>query len=183
MTANRRQQATADSLSPIKRRGRPSPMVTWQGKTYQSSELAEQRGIPKTLFNVWLSRYGVDGAMKKELGGAKIYASVAARRQAIYDIVEEQQPMTVRAVYYQAVVHGLITKDEKGYGTIKNDRTMLRKGEVDGLVMPYEWIVDNTRSIISPFGYNSVSEALEELSDNYRVNLWKDADLPRHRLP
>jgi hypothetical protein len=42
--------------------------------------------------------------------------------------------------------------------------------------LPYEWIVDNTRRVIEGYAYNSVADALTQTAENYRVNLWKDAD-------
>ena len=38
---------------------------------------------------------------------------VGTLRNALRDIVEEQQPMTVRQVFYQATVHGLVEKERK----------------------------------------------------------------------
>ena len=62
-------------------------------------------------------------------------------RQLLYDIVEEQQPMTVRQVFYRAVVKGYVEKTEKGYGYIQRDLvTMRREG-----AMPYDWIIDVIR--------------------------------------
>ena len=41
-------------------------------------------------------------------------AEMAERREALFDIVAEQQPMTVRQVFYQATVRGVIEKTEAG---------------------------------------------------------------------
>lgn len=42
-------------------------------------------------------------------------AEVEARRKALYAIVEAMKPMTVRQVFYQATVRGIIDKSEAGY--------------------------------------------------------------------
>jgi hypothetical protein len=64
-------------------------------------------------------------------------------RDLLYEIVTEQRPMTVRQVYYRAVVKGYIEKTEKGYGFVQRDiADMRRRGRI-----PYEWIIDESRSM------------------------------------
>jgi len=41
-------------------------------------------------------------------------AEVEARREALLDIIEAGRPMTVRQVFYQATVRGLVEKAESG---------------------------------------------------------------------
>ena len=50
--------------------------------------------------------------------------------------------MTVRQVFYQATVKGLVEKSEAGYGKVQTDLALIRR---DG-ELPYDWLVDNTRS-------------------------------------
>ena len=45
--------------------------------------------------------------------------SVLKVRNGLYEIVAEQQPMTVRQAYYQATVRGLIEKTTNGYNLVK----------------------------------------------------------------
>jgi hypothetical protein len=52
-------------------------------------------------------------------------AEMQARRDALYTIVAEQQPMTVRQVFYQATVRGVIEKTESGYNKVQ---TLLADG-------------------------------------------------------
>jgi hypothetical protein len=47
-------------------------------------------------------------------------AGLRDRRQALYDICCEFQPASVRQVFYQATVRGLIPKLEVGYQKIRN---------------------------------------------------------------
>jgi hypothetical protein len=95
-----------------------------------------------------------------------------ARREALYNIVAEQQPMTVRQVFYQATVHGLVPKTENGYQMVATDLgNMRREGE-----LPYGWIADNTRWMRKPTTYDSMEEALQDTAKFYRRGLWKDAD-------
>jgi len=43
---------------------------------------------------------------------------VEQRRQDLYDIVSAAQPMTVRQVFYQATVRGIVEKAESGYAKL-----------------------------------------------------------------
>lgn len=60
---------------------------------------------------------------------------------AIMAIVEEQRPMTVRQVYYQAEVKELISKKETEYTKVMRAVLYLRRSGR----MPYFWIEDLTR--------------------------------------
>ena len=73
-------------------------------------------------------------------------AEMAERREALFDIVAEQQPMTVRQVFYQATVRGVIEKTEAGYAKVQ---TLLADMRRDG-ELPYQWLADNTRWMRKP---------------------------------
>jgi hypothetical protein len=99
-------------------------------------------------------------------------AEVEARREALLDIIEDGRPMTVRQVFYQATVRGLVEKAESGYGKVQTDLTVMRRaGE-----LPYDWLADNTRWQRKPHTFNGVEEALRATAAFYRKNLWADAD-------
>jgi hypothetical protein len=99
-------------------------------------------------------------------------AEVDARREALYDIVAEQQPMTVRQVFYQATVKGLVDKTEAGYTKVQTDLVLMRKSGM----LPYGWLVDSTRMQRRPRTYDSVQDALEQTAQFYRKSLWATAD-------
>jgi hypothetical protein len=99
-------------------------------------------------------------------------AEVEARREALLAIVDDGRPMTVRQVFYQATVRGLVAKVETSYAKVQNDLTLMRR---DG-VLPYDWIADNTRWQRKPHTFDSVEDALNETARFYRKNLWADAD-------
>jgi hypothetical protein len=98
---------------------------------------------------------------------------VEARQEALLNIIEEMQPMTVRQVFYQATVHGLVEKTEKGYHVVQRDLTVMRR---DKETLPYEWIVDNTRGRNHPQTYDGIQEALNDTARFYRKSLWTEAD-------
>ena len=83
-------------------------------------------------------------------------ADMAERREALYEIVAEQQPMTVRQVFYQATVRGVIEKTEDGYAKVQ---TLLADMRRDG-ELPYEWLADNTRWMRKPKTFSGPEQAL-----------------------
>ena len=98
-------------------------------------------------------------------------AEVEARREALLDIIEGGRPMTVRQVFYQATIRGLVEKAESGYGKVQTDLTVMRRaGE-----LPYDWLADNTRWQRKPRTFDSVEQALRDTAAFYRKNLWTDA--------
>jgi hypothetical protein len=97
---------------------------------------------------------------------------VRRRRHALFQIVQEMRPMTVRQVFYQATVRGIVEKTEAGYAKVQTDLTVLRRIGV----MPYGWLADNTRWQRKPRTFGSIAEALEDTARLYRKSLWVDAD-------
>ena len=99
-------------------------------------------------------------------------AQVEERREALLAIIDDGKPMTVRQVFYQATVHGLVEKAESGYHKVQTDLVLMRKTGV----LAYDWLADNTRWQRKPRTFNSVEEALNNTAAFYRKNLWADAD-------
>jgi hypothetical protein len=99
-------------------------------------------------------------------------AEVEARREALLAIIDDGRPMTVRQVFYQATVRGIVEKAETGYTKVQTDLTVMRRDET----LPYNWLADNTRWQRKPNTFDSVEEALKETAAFYRKNLWRDAD-------
>ena len=95
-----------------------------------------------------------------------------ARFEALKRIVREVRPCSVRQVYYQATVHGVVEKTDPGYDKVQRGLVDLRRaGEI-----PYRYITDNTRWQIKPTTYNSIQNALEETARLYRRAVWSDVD-------
>src|SRR5262245_53316873 len=99
-------------------------------------------------------------------------AEVEARREALIDIIDAGKPMTVRQVFYQATVRGLVEKAESGYAKVQTDLTVMRRAGD----LPYDWLADNTRWQRKPRTFNSIEAALRETAAFYRKSLWTNAD-------
>jgi hypothetical protein len=80
--------------------------------------------------------------------------------------------MTVRQVFYQATVWGVVEKTEGGYDKVQRDLTLLRRSGQ----LPYNSLADNTRWQRKPRTYSSVEQALRRTAALYRKSLWDDAE-------
>lgn len=100
-------------------------------------------------------------------------AEVELRRRNLRQIVARMQPMTVRQVFYQGTVYGLVEKEETGYRRVQNDLVLLRRA---GL-LPFDAIADNTRWQRKPLTFRSPQEAAEHVAKHYRKSLWSRANV------
>jgi hypothetical protein len=94
---------------------------------------------------------------------------MATRRRRIKEIVERDQPMTVRQVYYQAVVHRIVGKTAADYDKIQDLLTDLRRSGA----IPYEWIVDESRYARVPYTVEGIPQALNDTRRSYRKDPWQ----------
>jgi hypothetical protein len=96
-------------------------------------------------------------------------AAIRSVRDAIKDVLEENNPQTVRQVFYALTVRGVIAKAEIEYKrTVVRLLTEMREaGEV-----AFEWIADNTRWQRKPSSFTGIEACLEATANSYRRNLW-----------
>jgi hypothetical protein len=107
------------------------------------------------------------------LPDAHSWAELDAIRDAIYELVADEQPMTVRQVFYRLVSEGLIAKTEAEYkGTVGRLLTEMR---LDG-VLPLNWIADNTRWMRKPRTFDGKKDALLAAAKAYRRDVWTHVD-------
>ena len=123
-------------------------------------------------------KYNLKDYLPRTGGGFPTNPMYDEYRQLLYTIVEEQQPMTVRQVFYQAVVKNWVEKSEAGYGYIQRDLVKMRwNGMLDR-----DWIEDTSRIARGSQGsYNEspqeyLDRALEDIPDMHILNLLAEHD-------
>ena len=96
-------------------------------------------------------------------------AEVEALCDAMFNLIEAENPLTIRHVYYRMVAQGLVRKTEAEYKSTvcRLLGQMCRDGR-----LPYDWITDNTRWRMKPDSYSSLQDALHTTRRNYRRALW-----------
>lgn len=98
-------------------------------------------------------------------------AEMVTFRNAIYAIVADNKPCSVRQVYYIGI--GQLWEKDQG-GSRANYKRVVRELGVmrEAGDIPWSWITDATRYCRIPDMYNSHEEALRFLAEEYRRNLW-----------
>jgi len=79
------------------------------------------------------------------------------RLGALRRIVDEQRPMTVRQVFYQTTVRGIVPKTENGYQQVADALGQLRRSGA----MPFSWLTDHTRWARKPTTFRNIHHALQ----------------------
>lgn len=98
-------------------------------------------------------------------------AEMEVLRGAISELLYEDNPMTVRQVYYRLVTTGAIEKTEQEYkGTVVRLLTEMRRAGD----LPFEWIADNTRWMRKPRTHSSLHDMLASSARTYRRSIWQD---------
>jgi hypothetical protein len=100
-------------------------------------------------------------------------AAIAEIRSAMFNVLDAENPMTVRQVFYRMVADGVIPKTEAEYrGTIcRLLADMRRSGEI-----PFNWLADGTRWIRKPITYSSMESMLQKAVRTYRQALWDEQE-------
>ena len=91
---------------------------------------------------------------------------------SLAETVSEIEPATVRQVFYQAVVRGLVPKDEaKGYKFVQRRLLKLRESGV----VPYGWITDNVRVVRGHSRYEDPADYAQVAAEFYRRDYWAES--------
>lgn len=85
-------------------------------------------------------------------------------------IIEEVEPITVRGVCYRLFVEGLIPSMGKKY-TAKISRLLVRAREQG--IIPWEWIVDESRSLESEPSWLDIKQYADVVKRSYRKDYWR----------
>lgn len=93
-------------------------------------------------------------------------------RRAIYAVLQATHPMTLRGLFYQLVSRAAIAKTEQAYENLGRILCKLRKDRI----IPWSWVIDNTRGLHRLNTFQSVGDALELIHRVYRRDPWEDQD-------
>jgi hypothetical protein len=89
----------------------------------------------------------------------------------IASIVVENQPLTLRSVFYQVVSAGLKPSTDKiHYKAVGRVLKRLRRNRI----LSYSWIVDSMRSTYKPSSWSGLTDYVETIQDAYRKDFWRE---------
>jgi hypothetical protein len=107
---------------------------------------------------------------ERAAGGRGLSQGRLERIQAAYHILREIQPATVRSVAYKLFTRGLIDNMSKGEtNKVSDDLTLAR----DEGVIPWHWIVDNSRKIRRVSTWRDTADFGETVVRAYRKDFWQ----------
>ena len=100
-------------------------------------------------------------------------AEMEALREALFNIVAENEPATVRGVFYLASSAGVVPKTEnEGYRPVQRELLKMRR---EGLI-PWGWITDGSRSRFGYRRYGGLDSYARQVAANYRRDYWHDSE-------
>jgi hypothetical protein len=105
-------------------------------------------------------------------GARATQQQMEARRLALWTLTQEYQPTTIRQIFYQATVHGIVPKTEAGYDQIQRCLVELRLDHGT----PFSWLADFTRWQRKPRTHESLEQMLRISAETYRRAVWAEAD-------
>ena len=97
-------------------------------------------------------------------------ADMKALQSSLYGILSDDHPQTVRGVFYQATILGIIDKAENEYKAVQRNLADMRKAGD----LPFDWIADSTRWMRKPRTYSGLEAALRSSWKFYRRSIWHD---------
>jgi hypothetical protein len=122
----------------------------------------------KQLCSQDLRRLRAEGLEHTGKRKVRTAAETAQMEEAVEDILYRYHPQIVRQIYYQMTVRKLVEKTENGYRQVLDLTVDMRKrGRI-----PYEFIVDNTRSVAKPLTFDRPHDVLTMMVESYRKALW-----------
>jgi hypothetical protein len=122
--------------------------------------------------------------MREGIGRGEIYMACSIKRRtkaaieiiraAIYEILSEDHPQTVRQVFYQLVTRNVIEKTEKEYqGTVIRLLSEMRLADK----ISWDWIIDETRKGRVTQTYDNVTDALRDTAKFYRRSALRESEI------
>jgi hypothetical protein len=119
-----------------------------------------------------LAQQGPDGKATRH---RLTHAEQARLDEALFGIVGELHPITVRGVFYQAenLIPDIVPKSENGYGIVQRRLVTLRKAKL----IPYSWITDGTRWRTGYTRYDGLGDFMDEAASLFRRDYWKNSDV------
>ena len=102
-------------------------------------------------------------------------AQVEQLERQIFEILEQDNPQSVRHVFYRMTNPRLpepVEKTESGYRQVQQRLALMRRSGY----IPYGWITDATRNGSHVNTFSSPGEFLERIASLYRGNPWADGD-------
>jgi hypothetical protein len=95
-------------------------------------------------------------------------------RENMIRLARDNNPFTIRQMFYLMVTAAIIDKTESNYKDVVI-RLCLELRQA-GLI-PWDWVVDHTRYFFKPNSFDSLQDALNETARVYRRSYWAESNI------
>ena len=139
----------------------------------------------------WLAREGIEpddnliynllAKWREQLFGARPISVGGRGRRAkdemdyirfqLYLLTAQENPATVRSIYYRAVSKGLVPKTESGYRTVQQQLLRMRRNRL----LPWAWITNTSRRVWGHRRFKDLKSYAKHVARNYYVDYWAEA--------
>lgn len=92
---------------------------------------------------------------------------------AALGILEAENPMTLRQLFYRIVSAGRLANTKSEYGRLGNVMKRLREAGA----VPRTWIVDHIRQTLKPSSWSGLADFSETVREAYRKDFWASLDV------
>jgi len=89
----------------------------------------------------------------------------------LYLLTAQENPATVRSIFYRAVSKGLVSKTESSYRTIQQQLLGMRRNRL----LPWSWITDTSRRVWGHRRFKDLKSYAKHVARNYYVDYWAEA--------
>ena len=117
--------------------------------------------------------FWIGGEQAPAKRGRPLAASTLRVREAVLDLVDKRDRMTVRGIFYALTTTHVVPKTEAGYRKVQTQVLAMRR---EGL-LPWSFVADGTRWVRQASTYDSTEEALNDVARLYRRDLWRSQDV------
>lgn len=111
---------------------------------------------------------------RRKVTARRTAAQVRQLEEQIYNVLQEDRPVSVRHLYYHMTNPRLpepVEKTDWGYSQVQDRITKMRRAGT----IPYGWITDATRRGYHTVTYRNAADALRSWQGHYRGDLWSNA--------
>lgn len=113
----------------------------------------------------------ISGGRATKSRGRPLAARTIAVREAILDLTDIHDRMTVRGIFYALVGKNIVPKDETtGYRIVQRQVLALRRENL----IPWAFVSDGTRWVRQPETFTDADDALLHVAQLYRRDLWRE---------
>ena len=163
-----------DVVEEVRRRARENGEVLTVGDVIKAIKKKQDKQVKRTFDAPRRPSSAPIIYRSRPIKRRRTKAEMASLRDALYQVLAQENPMTVRQVFYRLVSMGAIEKTE---GEYKNAVGRLLVDMREKGIIPFDWIADNTRWMRKPRTYSSLEMALHRTAETYRRSIWDNQDV------